>query len=98
MLPQHWLIGGVAVTLGALSLAAAITNHEGFFQLGKARLLEGMWGRGGARWACGIFGCGLIIVGGLILAGWLPRPWSLGRERSSALHSLECASDNDHCG
>jgi hypothetical protein len=73
MLPHQFLIGSVAVVIGALSLAAAITNYDGFFQLAKLRLLEGAFGRSGARWACALFGCGLIVLGGFIFAGWLPR-------------------------
>lgn len=79
VLPHQWLIGGVAVTIGAMSLAAAITNHDWFFQLAKLRLLEGMLGRSGARWACALFGCGLIVLGGLILAGRLPRKMPQGQ-------------------
>ena len=73
MIPQQWLFGGVALAIGTLSLTASITNHEWFFQLNKLRLLEGALGRQGARWACAAVGCGLILLAGLIITGWLPR-------------------------
>jgi hypothetical protein len=76
MIPHQWLFGSVAFVIGALSLAGAITNHDWFFQLNKLRLLEGALGRRGARWACALFGCGLIVLGGLIVAGYLPRQWA----------------------
>lgn len=73
MAPHQYLIGGVALALGILALGGAITNHASFFQLAKARLLEDLLGRGGARLVCGLLGCGLIVIGGLILTGVLPR-------------------------
>jgi hypothetical protein len=76
MLPHQYLVGGVALGLGILTLAGAITNHASMFRLAKARMLEDLLGRRGARFVCGLLGCGLIVVGGLILAGVLPRKTS----------------------
>jgi hypothetical protein len=73
MIPHQWLVGGVAIVLGALSLLASLTNHEWFFQLNKLRLLERALGRQAARWICALLGCGLLVLGGCIIAGYLPR-------------------------
>jgi hypothetical protein len=73
MIPHQWLIGGVAFAIGSMFLAAAITNHPWFFQLRKLRLLEGALGRPAARWVCAVLGCALIVLGGLIVSGRLPR-------------------------
>lgn len=76
MIPHQWLIGGVAFAIGIMFLAAAITNHPWFFQLNKLRLLEGLVGRPAARWVCAVIGCALIVLGGLIVSGRLPRNMS----------------------
>ena len=73
MFPHQYLVGSVALVLGALALAASVSNHDQLFRLAKLRLLEDLVGRGGARWACGLLGCSLIVIGTLIFAGWLPR-------------------------
>jgi hypothetical protein len=76
MVPHQWLIGGVALIIGSLALGGAVANSDGLFQLAKMRLLQDLLGRSGARWACGALGCGLIVLGGLIVAGVLPRKTS----------------------
>jgi hypothetical protein len=76
MIPHNLLIGSIALVFGAVALGASLANYSGLFQLAKMRLLEESLGRGGARLACGLLGCGLIVVGGLILTGVLPRKWS----------------------
>lgn len=76
MFPHHYLIGGVALVIGTLAIAAAVTNHDSFFRLAKLRMLENAMGRSGARWACGLIGCALILLGGFIVAGVLPRRMS----------------------
>lgn len=73
MLAHQWLVGGVALTVGAIALTASVLNHEAFFRLAKVRMLEGLLGRTGARWACAALGCGLIVIGALIVSGKLPR-------------------------
>jgi hypothetical protein len=70
---HQYLVGGVACVMGAVSLTAAIQNHEGFFRLAKFRQLEVWLGRNNARWFCGLCGCGLIALGLCIAGGWLPR-------------------------
>ncbi len=59
--------------IGLLALAVSLSNYEGFFQLAKLRLLENTLGRRGARLVCAALGCVFIALGGLILAGILPR-------------------------
>ena len=73
MFPHQYLVGSVALVLGALALGASVSNHDQLFRLAKLRLLEDLVGRGGARWVCGLLGCSLIVIGTLIVAGWLPR-------------------------
>lgn len=79
--PHQLFIGSVALTLGALALGAALSNYDKLFQLAKLRMLEETFGRGGARWACGLLGCSLIVVGGLIITGVLPRKVSQSEPR-----------------
>lgn len=76
MIPHNLFIGSVALVLGASALGASLANYGGLFQLAKVRMLEESLGRNGARLACGLLGCGLIILGGLIVTGVLPRKWS----------------------
>src|SRR4051812_15548129 len=84
MIPHQWFIGSVALLLGGFALGGALANYDGLFQLSKMRLLEESMGRGGARWACGLLGCGLIVIGGLIVTGVLPRKMSLAEPRPYA--------------
>lgn len=81
MIPHQLFIGSVALTLGALALGAALSNYDRLFQLAKLRMLEEWLGRGGARLACGLLGCSLIVVGGLIITGVLPRKVSQYKPR-----------------
>jgi hypothetical protein len=87
MIPHQFLIGGIALVFGALALGAAVANYEGMFQLAKLRMLEDTLGRNGARLACGLLGCSLIVVGGLILTGVLPRRTSQN-EKQRAIEKL----------
>jgi hypothetical protein len=85
MIPHNLLIGSVALIFGVLALGASLANYNGLFQLAKMRMLEESIGRGKARVACGLLGCLLIVVGGLILTGVLPRKWS----QSNGTHRLK---------
>lgn len=76
MIPHNLLIGSVAVIFGASALGASLADYNGLFRLAKMRMLEESIGRGKARLACGLLGCGLIVVGSLILTGVLPRKWA----------------------
>ena len=73
MTGEQYLIGTVAMGLGVFSLTAALKNVEWFFQLAKVQWLEAAVGRARTRWICGLLGCGLILLGLCIVAGWLPR-------------------------
>jgi small neutral amino acid transporter SnatA (MarC family) len=53
----------VAVVLGLLALVAAICNHDVCYRLPKARFIESLWGRNGARIAYALLGLTLLALG-----------------------------------
>ena len=69
MLITDLFVGSVAIILGSLVVAAAIFNWQWYYELHKARLVEGFCGRKGARLFFAVLGLGLILLGGAIAGG-----------------------------
>ena len=56
----------VAAVLGLSALVAAIHNHDVYYRLPKARLIEDRWGRTGARLAYVVLGLVFLALGATI--------------------------------
>ena len=69
---QDLFVGSVAISLGLLSLIAAIRNWELCYQSWKAEWLEALGGRLAVRAVYAMLGLGLISLGLAIAAGFAP--------------------------
>ncbi|MDJ0581218.1 immunity 17 family protein [Crocosphaera sp.] len=65
------MAGLFVIVAGVFSLCGAILNWDWYMNHRKARFLLRMLGRGGARVFYGVLGLGLIILGGLLLFGFI---------------------------
>lgn len=71
MINPDVFVGSVAIGLGLLVCSAAVFNWEWYYRLHKARWIESICGRGGARVFFVILGIGLIVLGVSIATGIL---------------------------
>lgn len=71
MISPDVFVGCVAVGVGLFVTSAAVFNWEWYYQLQKARWIESLCGRGGARVFFGLLGAGLIVLGLTIATGML---------------------------
>jgi hypothetical protein len=69
---EELFVGFVAVTLGALAAAAAVSNLDWCYRLHKIRWIEARWGRAGARIFYALLGAALIGLGVAIALGFGP--------------------------
>lgn len=70
-MPIHdWFVGGVSILAGLFLAMAAATNHAGFFELRKPRMLAASIGRGRARLVFALIGLAFIALGLWIAAGY----------------------------
>lgn len=67
---QDWLVGGMAVAVGALLVAGALFDSAQLMQLAKSRLLVDAVGKRAARVMLAAIGFGAIVLGVLIASGW----------------------------
>ncbi|MGK7878734.1 MAG: immunity 17 family protein [Crocosphaera sp.] len=65
------MAGLFVIVAGVFSLCGAILNWDWYMNHRKARFLVKILGRGGARVFYGVLGLGLIILGGLLLFGFI---------------------------
>ena len=65
------MAGLFVIAAGILSLCGAIFNWDWYMNHRKARFLVKILGRGGARVFYGALGLGLIVLGGLLLLGFI---------------------------
>ncbi len=66
---ERWFMMTVAMGLGLLAVVAAIHNHEIYYRLPKARLIEELGGRNAVRIAYVILGLTFIGLGVAIAWG-----------------------------
>ncbi|MCY2991998.1 MAG: Imm17 family immunity protein [Planctomycetota bacterium] len=66
---ERWFMMTVAMGLGLLAVVAAIHNHEIYYRLPKARLIEDLGGRNAVRIAYVILGLTFIGLGVAIAWG-----------------------------
>ena len=66
---EKWFMMTVAIGLGLLAVLAAIHNHEIYYRLPKARLIEDLGGRNAVRVAYVILGLTFIGLGVAIAWG-----------------------------
>ncbi len=64
-------MGWFFVGIGLFAIAGATFDFEWFMNHRKARIFVSMLGRGGARILYGALGTGLVVLGGLMIAGVL---------------------------
>ncbi len=65
------MAGLFVIAAGLFSLCGAILNWDWYMNHRKARFLVRILGRGGARVFYGVLGLGLIVLGGLLLFGFI---------------------------
>ena len=66
---ERWFMMTVALGLGLLAVVAAIHNHEIYYRLPKARLIEDLGGRNAVRIAYVILGLAFLGLGVAIAWG-----------------------------
>lgn len=71
MINPDLFVGAVAIAIGLFVMSAALFNWEWYYQLHKARWIESICGRGGARVFFGVLGLALIVLGAAIATGML---------------------------
>ena len=69
---EQLFVGGTAIALGLVSVAAGISNQDVFFQLTKIKWIEALGGRPLARAAYALIGLTLIGLGIAIAMGFGP--------------------------
>lgn len=74
MVAEQIFVGAIAMAIGAAAFVAAAVNWESCFQLPKLQWIERRYGRGGARWFCGLLGVTFMMLGAAIAAGFRLRP------------------------
>jgi hypothetical protein len=67
-----FFMGGLAISLGIVSLLASMLNWETAYQLSKAQWLESRLGRTGVRLSFAALGAVLIALGIAIAIGFAP--------------------------
>ncbi len=88
MLHADIFVGAVAIVLGLTSLVAAIFNWESLYQLRKARWIESICGRNGARIFFVVLGLLLILLGSAVALGYSPnRSQSTGKRNDTLRRS-----------
>ena len=70
MLSRDMLVGFLTIVLGSVVVLAAIFNWQWYYELNKARWVESMCGRQGARVVFAVLGVALIVLGGAIAYGY----------------------------
>lgn len=73
MINPDIFVGSVTIGLGLFVISAAIFNWDWYYQLQKARWIQSLCGRNGARVFFGILGLGLIVLGAAIANGTFSR-------------------------
>lgn len=71
MINPDLFVGAVAIAIGLFVMSAALFNWEWYYQLHKARWIESICGRSGARVFFGVLGLALIVLGAAIAMGTL---------------------------
>lgn len=67
---QHWVVGGLAIASGLVSIAGGVFNFETFFKLfWVGRMFDARWGRTAARAIYVFLGVFLILLGAAVSAG-----------------------------
>lgn len=74
-------VGGVAITLGLITLMSAVTPDHAVYQLPKVRWLAAQFGPSGARGVLVGLSVLLVMLGVLIMLGW---KWSWEAERNQS--------------
>ena len=69
MINPDIFVGAITIALGLFTCSAAIFNWDWYYELQKARWLQALCGRNGARIFFGILGLGLIVLGSAIATG-----------------------------
>ena len=64
------LVGFLTIVLGSVVVLAAIFNWQWYYDLHKARWVESICGRQGARVVFAFLGVALIVLGGAIAVGY----------------------------
>lgn len=70
MANRDLLVGLVTIALGSVVVLAAIFNWQWYYELHKARWVESVCGRQGARVIFAVLGVALIVLGGAIAVGY----------------------------
>ena len=70
MVDRDMLVGFLTIVLGSVVVLAAIFNWQWYYDLRKARWVESMCGRQGARIVFAVLGVALIVLGGAIAVGY----------------------------
>jgi hypothetical protein len=70
MMAADVFVGIVAIVIGLVSLLAAVTNREHFYQFPKIRWIEKKGGRGSARAFYMLLGALLILLGAAVACGF----------------------------
>lgn len=87
MINPDLFVGTVAIALGLFVSLSAVFNWDWYYQLHKARWIESICGRSGARVFFGVLGLVLIVLGAAIASGMLSGSSRNGGSKSSAKHS-----------
>jgi len=69
---EQLFVGGVAVVLGTLAIAAGVSNRDAFFQATKIKWIETFGGRPLSRSIYALLGLTLIGLGIAIAMGFAP--------------------------
>ncbi|MDJ0600834.1 MAG: immunity 17 family protein [Crocosphaera sp.] len=65
------MVGLFIIAAGIFSVSGAVFNWDWYMNHRKARFFVNILGRGGTRVFYGILGLGLIVLGGLLLFGFI---------------------------
>jgi hypothetical protein len=80
MIAQEIFVGAVSIVLGGVCIAAAIFNWPWTYEFQKARWIQRLCGRTGARIFFALLGVGLIVLGCAIALGFAPNASSRAAE------------------
>jgi hypothetical protein len=90
MTPVHdSFVGIIAIAFGCYLTLGALLDAPWLMSLKHPRLLSESMGKPAARWTLGSIGLVVILMGGLIAAGWRI-DWSGGRQDAASSAPAAC--------